>query len=248
MAPKTVKPNGKGASAPVTPRPPKKTAKTASKPAVVNKEGLKTHYIRNLHNGAGGARMLLSDGTKIELAPRGWDSDCALVNEEIASDPLYQRNIGLLFEELTHEQGLEVLKKQHTNAQAPRKTTLEHMTNAKGEPYAPGAVQVEIPFEQQGKVVGHVSPAVEGHSHQDGGNLTRNVLGPQEVSRPGSRPVDTGPFNPDVMPSGLTMEQAQEYLNAPPELREGLIIQWQEEAGVGIGRLQASVTPTQKEE
>ena len=229
--PKSVKPAGRGASAPNKPAAKKRSAKKASKPKPSGPKANRK-YIRNLHGGAGGARLGLADGSEIQLAPRGQVGDLVIVSEDAQQDPLYQRNKDFLFEELSIEDGLEVIDKQNTNAQVHRSSPLEHITNEKGEAYV-NPVQITESYENQGQVVGQVAQAAEGVSSQNTGNIARqnevavaqmgqpptvsNVMGPQQVTVPGSQ------FNPDVMPSGLTTQQAEQFLQTPREQRQGLV-------------------------
>lgn len=223
MAPQKVTPNGRGASAPKKPSGRKQPKKTAKKRAAPTENGF---YIRSIRNAAGGSRMTLLDGTSIELKPRGQVGDTFRVEDEIRHDPYYLANLGLLFEELSLEDGTEVISKQGTNAIAPRPSTMEGLTNEKGESYPAGSRPViEQPFEQQGFVAGHVSTGGEGVHHREIGNIQRQaaqvseVVGPPQVQVPGSQPVP-GAMQ---MPDGLTETQALEYLQTPIEQRNDFL-------------------------
>lgn len=236
--PGTVKPTGRGASAPNKPTGKRGSAKKASKKKASPGPKNKRKYIRNLHHGAGGARLGLADGSEIQLAPRGQVGDLVLIGEEQQEDPLYQRNKDFLFEELTVEQGLEVIDKQNINAQTHRVSPLEHITNENGEHYS-NPVNVTQTYESQGQVVGAISPAASGQPSQNTGNIERQtqaavaqmgqpptmneVMGPQLVAVPGSQ------FNPDIMPSGLTTQQAEQFLQTPREHRRQLVEAWANE-------------------
>jgi len=237
--PGTVKPTGRGASAPNRPTGKKGSAKKATKKKASPGPKNTRKYIRNLHHGAGGARLGLADGSELQLAPRGQVGDLILVGEDQQQDPLYQRNKDFLFEELTVEQGLEVIDKQNINAQAFRSSPLEHITNENGEAYT-RPVNVTQTYESQGQVVGAISPAGSGVSSQNTGNIerqtqaaiaqmgqpptTQDVMGPQQIAVPGSQ------FNPDIMPSGLTTKQAEQFLQTPREHRAQLVEIWATEA------------------
>jgi len=237
--PGTVKPTGRGASAPNRPTGKRGSAKKVTKKKVSAGPKSKRKYIRNLHHGAGGARLGLADGSELQLAPRGQVGDMVLIGEEQQEDPLYQRNKDFLFEELTVEQGLEVIDKQSINAQAFRSSPLEHITNENGEAYT-RPVNVTQTFESQGQVVGAIAPAGEGISSQNTGNIQRqtqeavaqmgqpptvqNVMGPQQIAVPGSA------FNPDIMPAGLSTQQAEQFLQTPREHRAQLVEVWANEA------------------
>lgn len=238
--PKTVKPAGQGASAPNRPVP-KKAAKrkTTKKSAATSARTNTSFYIRNLHNGAGGLRITLSDDRELRFQPRGARGDIVLVDEEIKSDPLYQRNLGLTFEELTLDEGREVQSKQHINAQASGPSTWDHLTNEEGKKYTTTGPTMRKSHEEQAFQVGAVSEATEGQSSQNVGHITRRTgLGPEEVAVPGSRPV----FDPNVMPAGLSMAQAKEYMETPAEQRADLLARW----GVESLRSSVQMNPVQK--
>lgn len=225
MTPKTVKPNGRGASAPQAATPKKKPAKKkAAKKRPAASTSSNISYIRNLHGAAGGARLDLSDDTRIQLEPRGQIGDTAIVSEEHRTDPLYQRNIGYLFEELTEEQGRDVIGKQGINAQSSRQSVMQHLTNERGEKYK-GDVQVEASLEEQSIKVADISdgPATRyTDGHQD--TITRSIVEPpQQVQVPGSRPVPGS----NLMPEGLTEEQTVAYLQTPTEQRPAFLAQLQ---------------------
>lgn len=246
MPPKSVKTNGKGASAPKSPPAKRKAAKKASakkSAARQTKNTSNNSYIRNLHYGAGGARIDFDD-RRIQLEPRGHIGDLVIVTEDDREDPLYQRNIGVIFEELTLAQGREVIDKQNTNAQAHRgPSTMDYLRNEKGEKYSQVRATIEPSFEQQGTVVANVVPAA------DGKNTTGNVafdrpIGPEQVEVPGSQPVN---FDPNVMPAGLSMEQAQLFMQTPPENRHLLLQQFQQEEAEGYrNELNVQVAPPEQ--
>lgn len=248
--PKTVKTRGRVA-APAPNKPAKKKASSSKKKTAASTRAStpKTNYIRNLHNGAGGIRIDLTDGARLLVAPRGQVGDVLLVNEDQRNDPAYQRNKDLLFEELTLAEGEEVIEKQNINAQSSRSTVMDFLTNEKGEKYAQMHATVEPTFESQGQVVGHVSPASEGTSVRDGGNINREPivqsgLGPQQVEVPGSTAVA---FNPDRMPEGLTVDQAKLFIETPREERQELLQRFaQENAEQYRNNLNVTVQDTQR--
>jgi hypothetical protein len=260
-APKPVTPHGKGAKAPSS--APKKTAskkKKAKKPAAQSNSA-STHYIRNLHSGAGGARIdLQTTDTRIQLEPRGRRGDMRLVTEEIANDPMYQHNLGVIFEEVPIEVGREIIAKQQTNQQQ-EPSTMDLLRNSKGEKYIQTRANVEIPFEQQGVTVAQVSQGQDGRYTEGNVNINRSVqptdhfsgqqpqvqqaLGPQQVAVPGSQPV----FDPDVVPAGLSVEQAQVFIETPREQRLALVEHWRQQAmedEAYRNQLNVSVQPTEQ--
>jgi hypothetical protein len=239
MAPKTVKPAGRGAPAPKA-TPAKKTAKKKSskKTSAVKSQSSASHYIRNLHNAAGGSRIDLGDGRRIILEPRGQVGDVAVVTEDDANDPIYQRNVGVLFEELTPEQGREVIDKQNTNAQAPRPTIMDQLTNEYGEKYVQTQATIAPSFESQGITVAKVEDAADGRFTEQNTQLTRTAMGPEEVQVPGSR----GFFDPNQVPPGLNVEQAKIYIETPPEQRLDLLTRWGLTPSLGV-----RVQPTERE-
>lgn len=250
MAPKSVKPNGRGAAAP---KAPKKAATKAKKPAAKKKAQAspKSHYIRNLHNGAGGARVDLDD-TRINLRPRGERGDMMIVTEEMTNDPMYQHNIGIIFEEISLEKGKEIISKQQINQQSGP-TTMDYITNEKGEKYAQVKATITPSYEAQGVTVAEISPGSDGKNTTNNKDITRAVqptdhfaspLGPEQVEVPGSTQVA---FNPDVMPQGLSMEQAQLFMQTPREQRHLLIQQFQGEAAETYReQLQVSIEPVEQ--
>jgi hypothetical protein len=79
----------------------------------------------------------------------------------------------VLFEELTKAQAEEVLRKQSTNAQAPRNAGRAQLTNEKGEPMS-SEVHMEESFENQGEVVATISDGPAGRfTGGEGGTITR---------------------------------------------------------------------------
>lgn len=264
-APKTVTPVGRGKHK--APQTKKQTAKkTASKkkakaPATVTAT---THYIRNLHSGAGGARVDLSSDQRIQLEPRGRRGDMKLVTEEMVNDPMYQHNLGVIFEEIPLALGKEIIAKQQINSN-DGPTTMEMLTNSQGEKYAQTRASVELPFEQQGVVVASIDPAGDGKNTEGNVDITRAIqptdhfsgpqamppmqqpqLGPQYAQVPGSVPV----FNPDVVPPGLSVEQAQLFIETARDQRLQLVEAWRQqamEAEAYRNQLNVTVEPTEQE-
>lgn len=252
-APKSVKGQGRvTAPAPSTPKPARKTAskKKAKAPATDSKS---VHYIRNLHGGAGGARFDLSVvDTRIHLEPRGRRGDMRLVTEEMTVDPVYQMNLGVLFEEVPILEGQEIIRKQTINQQNGP-STFDLLTNEYGEKYVQTRASVTAPFEQQGQVVARMVPGADGRNTTGNVDFERSAkptdffggrqLGPQAVEVPGSTPV----FNPDVMPQGLSVEQGQVFIETPREQRQQLVEQWRIAALEAEGyrnELNVNVEPT----
>lgn len=225
MAPKSVKGQGRVTAKPAAspkPKPKKKAAKKAKAPAVNSSS---VHYIRNLHHGAGGARFDLSVvDVRIHLEPRGQRGDMRLVTEEMISDPVYQHNLGILFEEVPIEEGTEILRKQAINQQQGP-STYDLLTNEYGQKYDPNTrATVTAPFEQQGQVVARLSPGADGRNTSGNVDITRQVQ-PQEFfgnNAPQQQPV----FNPDIVPQGISIEQAELFIQTPREERLALVESW----------------------
>lgn len=244
--PKSVKPNGRGAKPPAKPKPAKKAAKRKTSKKAAAKPTPKTSvFIRNLHNGAGGVRLDLDvDDRRIYLAPRGQIGDLLQVSDEIRDDPVYQRNLDLLFEELSYEAGVEALRKQNINAQSYRgPNPMDFITNEKGEKYVQKRATIEPSNEEAAITVGRIEESGDGRFQSVSRVAPSEVTGPKEVQVPGSRPV----FDPNVMPAGLTTEQAALYLETPPEKRLELLQFFQKEAEQNY-RLNVSVAPVEVEE
>lgn len=232
MPPKRVTPRGKAAQPPeAVPPAPKKTAK--KKPAAKRSTST-TRFIRNLHGAGGGVRFTLTDDTRIKLEPRGHVGDIAPVSKEQRDDPIYIRNNGSLFEELTVAQAKAIMEKQTINAQAPRPTVYDHLLNERGEKYQRGPV-IEKPFEQQGQVVAHIEDGPAGRftdGHQ--GMITRaNAAAPEQVAVPGSV-QNPGP----QVPSNIPPEQVADWVarNTPKG----------EDAQVDLG-LRAQIAPVERD-
>lgn len=223
MAPKSVKGQGRVTAKPApTPKsaPKKPAKKKAAKPAG---ETTSVTYIRNLHSGAGGARFDLSVvDTRIHLEPRGRRGDMRLVTEEMQTDPIYQMNLGILFEEIPITEGQEIIRKQAINQQQGT-STFDLLTNEYGAKYTQSRASVTAPFEQHGVVVGNVSTAQSGRGSRETGNIDRQVT-PQDFF---SEQQQVQPqFDPDVVPAGISVEQAQVFIETPREDRLALVQEW----------------------
>lgn len=258
-APKAVKAQGRGAKAPqVKPTPKKKASKKAKAP--VTAQSASTHYIRNLHSGAGGARIDLSSDTRIHLEPRGRRGDMRLVTEEMVQDPMYQHNLGVIFEEIPIEVGKDIINKQQTNQQNGP-STMDLLTNEYGAKYTQTRATVEPSFESQGVTVASIDPGANGRNTTQNVDINRTVqptdhfagpqaqpsqpLGPQQVQVPGSQPV----FNPDVLPNGISIEQAEVFIATPREHRLQLVETWRQQAMEAENyrnQLNVSVEPTEQ--
>lgn len=227
-APKTVKGQGRKTATP--PKSPEQTpTKTASKSTTAPSTSKSLHYIRNLHNMAGGARFDLAlNSVRIDLRPRGQRGDMRPVTQEMIDDPVYQFNKGIIFEEIPFDAGQEIIRKQAINQQSGP-DTFDLLTNEYGQKYKQVRATVTAPFEQQGQVVANIAPAADGRNTTGNVELDRAVvpqdyfgngqLGPEQVEVPGSAPA---PFNPDVYPPGLTEEQQALYAATPREQRFAL--------------------------
>lgn len=258
-APKAVTPHGRGAKAPqVKPTPKKKASKKAKAPAT--SQSASTHYIRNLHSGAGGARIDLMNDMRIHLEPRGRRGDMRLVTEDMVQDPMYQHNLGVIFEEIPIMLGKEIISKQQTNQQNGP-STMDLLTNEYGKKYTQTRATIEPSYESQGVTVASINPGADGRNTTQNVDISRMVqptdhfsgpqaqppqpLGPQQVQVPGSQPV----FDPDIVPAGLSVEQAQVFIETPREQRLQLVEAWRQqtmEAEAYRNQLNVSVEPTEQ--
>jgi hypothetical protein len=232
--PKAVKTNGRGSKTTTVKPTPKKTAKKA--PAAATPSTGATHYIRNLHSGAGGARVDLINDVRIHLEPRGRRGDMRLVTPEMTQDPMYQHNLGILFEEIPIDAGQDIIRKQQINQQNGP-STMDLLTNEYGKKYTQTRATVMPSFESQGVTVANLSGGADGKNTTGNVDVTRAVqptdhfaapqpLGPEQVQVPGSTPV----FNPDILPAGISIEQAQVFIETPREQRLALVEQWRQQA------------------
>lgn len=259
-APKTVKGQGRVTAKPAA--TPKETPKAASKRSTTAPSSSQSlHYIRNLHHGAGGARFDLSlNDIRIDLRPRGERGDMRLVTQEMIDDPMYQHNKGIIFEEISIDDGQEIIRKQQINQQSGP-DTFDLLTNEYGQKYKQVRATVTAPFEQQGTVVANIAPGADGKNTTGNVDISRAVtpadffgngqaqgsqaLGPQQVEVPGSTPV----FNPDVVPPGLSVEQAQVFIETDRDQRQQLVEFWvrqTQEAEAYRDQLNVTVEPTEE--
>lgn len=221
MAPKSVKGQGRVTAKPAaTPKsaPKKKAAKKAPAPAT---SSTSVHYIRNLHSGAGGARFDLTE-RRIHLEPRGRRGDMYLVTEEMMNDPIYQHNLGILFEEIPIDVGQDIIRKQSINQQNGP-STFDLLTNEYGAKYTQTRASMTAPFEQQGQVVGHVSTGGSGVGSRETGNIQRQVQAQDFFTEQQQIQPE---FNPDIVPAGISVEQAQVFIETPREDRLALVQEW----------------------
>lgn len=246
--PKSVKGQGRITAPAPAPKPSSKkstTPKRASKGPSTVALTSGNRYIRNLHMAAGGSRIDLDHvDVRIHLEPRGQRGDMRLVTQEMIDDPMYQHNLGLLFEEISVERGKEIIHKQATNQQQAGPSTMDLLTNEFGEKYTQTRATVTPSYEEQSVTVASLAPGADGKNTERNVDITRaatptdffgnNVttssrLGPEEVEVPGSRPV----FNPDVLPQWLSTEQAVVFVQTPREARQSLIEEWVREVEEG---------------
>lgn len=141
----------------------RKTAaqKTAPKRKTpVPKEEVRDH-IRNLRRTPLRLRFpsqKLKDGDRgYELKPRGDRGDIIKVNPDDFESTYFAENLNLTFEALTATEAREIISKQSVNEQAQVHPAMAMLRNELGKEYDEKAVQIEIPYEQQGKVVAHVT-------------------------------------------------------------------------------------------
>jgi hypothetical protein len=225
--PDKLTPRGQAAS------PPKKAPRKTTKKKTTRKKSSKsapssstTRYVRNLHGAAGGIRVLLQNETQIKLAPRGQVGDLMPVTEEDRMDANYIANYGVLFEEISQPEARKVVEKQNTNAQAPRPTTMDQLTNEKGEPYQQSEPTIDKAFEEQGVTVAEVQKAGDGRFTEQNTQLVRPAgAPPQQQDVPGS----VGNPLPDI-PQDIPPEQVADWVarnqksegNAADALRSSL--------------------------
>jgi hypothetical protein len=244
--PKSLTPKGRKAAGPArtdkvgqSAAPKKRKASKKAPAKEATSTAAPTVWIRNLHYGAGGARFdLLTYDKRIELAPRGHIGDLLQTTEEMREDPRYQRNKDILFEEVSREIAMQILDKQNINAQTYRgPTPMDFIRNEKGEKYSQVRAVVEPSFESQGIVVGQVSTAADGKGAREVGNITDRASGapPQQTYPPGSYELAPQDFDPNVMPAGLSMQQAGLYAETPPEQRFALLQRFLSEGAHGVG-------------
>jgi len=92
----------------------------------------------------------------ITLQARGNRGDIQAIQPEDVSDPIFQANLGRLFEVITAEEAANAVVKQTTNQQAVH-PALALIKNQKGEGEGEMKLNVDaIPFEQQGVTVAHL--------------------------------------------------------------------------------------------
>src|SRR5207245_1372648 len=87
--------------------------------------------------------------------------------------------------------------------------------------------------------VARIDPGSDGRNTTGNVDISRTVqpqdffsaqpsqpLGPEQVQVPGSVPV----FNPDIVPQGISIEQAEAFIQTPREQRLALIEHWHRQA------------------
>jgi hypothetical protein len=228
--PEKLNPQGRAAPAPKkTPRATKKksSSKKKQQPKKTASPASKIRYARNLHGAAGGIRVLLMNDTEIKLAPRGQVGDLMPVSEEDRYDPHYVANYGVLFEEISSAEAKAVVSKQNTNAQAPRQSTMDQLTNQKGEKYEQAAPTVEQSYEDQGMTVAEIQKAGDGRFTEQNTQLVRSPgAAPEQQNVPGSpgNPVPNIPADvpPEQVADWLARNQGKDEAQAADTLRAQL--------------------------
>lgn len=119
-------------------------------------------YVRNLHYIDVGFRLESQEGQgkkRTDLKPRGQRGDLKkIANKDLNDSNLLQQiQIGLV-EIITEKEARDIISKQSTNdAQRPH-PALASLRNELGQEYSEDAIKVEVPFEDQGVVVAHLTP------------------------------------------------------------------------------------------
>lgn len=159
--------------------PPRKktTADPAEKPARRPRSTQK--YIRNLYGTPLGLR--LSDGTRIELRPRGQRGDLVPVSKDQEKDGRLLLNIGVTVEVISEAEAIKVVEGQTTNQQAYH-PALQILRSELGDEYAQQDVRVEADPQTQGDTVAYL---------EDGQIVTQYTQGKgqQMVRNPAARSV-----------------------------------------------------------
>lgn len=193
------------------------------------------NYIVNTYNAPFSIRLERMDGKKkrIELKALGQRGDMHPITEEDLQDPILIANLELgRIEIITAGQAMVRSKKQVTNISREH-TPLAILRNEYGNEYAPGSVQIEAEFNEQGVVVAQVDPmALQGTMDKrsiNAGGLQR--VQPDQVSQF----VPTG-GNPAII-SQADHSRIQDDIAR----RKGL-----EGPSAGLGGLVVSVDPVQR--
>lgn len=139
-------------------------------------------YIRNRSHIPFSLRLERHDGKRrIELKPRGERGDLSPIKPEDLNDPTLINNINIgIIELISAGEAAEVATKQTTNQQK-RHPALQALRNPLGDEYGDDALQVEIPFEQQGVVVAELT---DGNVVVDRGGIQRKRAKGQEPGTP----------------------------------------------------------------
>lgn len=210
--PKRVSPRGEAAP-PVEPNVasaaiPRKPARKRAPAKPKAETGNGTMYIRNRHNIT--CRLTLTTGREIELKPRGQREDVDIVSVEEQQDPRFIGNEGVLFEVITPEAAAEIIRKQSTNASNREHELWQYLRNQQGQAYEKHQVEVEIPFERQGTVVGRVTQEGSGRFTDRNSGVER-VMGPERTTVPGSAGDPATAFMNSI-PSYVSPEDYHEFL------------------------------------
>lgn len=141
------------------------TAREEARKAEAKKQGISEgpeFYVRNLHYIDVGFRLESQEGQgkkRTDLKPRGQRGDLKKISNKDLNDAslLQQIQIGLV-EIITEKEARDIISKQSTNdAQRPH-PALASLRNELGQEYSEDAIKVEVPFEDQGVVVAHLTP------------------------------------------------------------------------------------------
>lgn len=200
-----VEPNVANAS---IPRKPAAKRRAPAKPKVEAETQDKTMYVRNRHHIT--ARVTLTSGREIELKPRGQREDVDIVTEAEQQDPKFIANEGIIFEVITPAEAADIIRKQQTNASGREHELWQYLRNERGDAYEKRNVEVEIPFERQGQVVGRVVEEGSGRFTDKNSGVYR-AMGPQQTTVPGSA-GDPATNLMNSLPAELGPEEYHEFL------------------------------------
>lgn len=153
----------------------------------------------------------------ISLKARGERGDIGSITPEDRQDPIFQANLGLLFEVITAEEAAQAVVKQNTNPAQNVHPALAAIKNEKGEGQGEMKLSIEQSHEQAGVTVAKLN---EGQVEFDRSGIKNRERGESpgtpeyvEGARPGHAPAneepsllsDSRPKHPAEEATGLTV-------------------------------------------
>jgi hypothetical protein len=180
-------------------------------------------YIRNITGSEVGVRFdrhgrAGSGNKRINLRPRGQRGDMVPIEPADKKDPVFNANLGRIFELLDEEQAQRAYEGQTTNQQAVH-PALATLRNEHDEPYSQGAIKVEPVFEEQGIVVAEVStPDPSGETNKQAGKVERRDVGdvrvyenlePEHAKVPGSEDLSL-PLDPERARDAIARQRGRQ--------------------------------------